>query len=622
MFTQENIGCYKTLFCDGLALNKSKNGKKALTKQSLLQKLCCASRKKNEVFVFSFCKDFNRSKCTTKRSFVKAFKQDVLSDEDTKRFALYHAAKCLVETLLLCHPKTPLFKLTEPKNNAASSNKALSRDLISGSEKSLFIETPINLETLLIGFYAGKVGEFFYSHTTQHTTQLKKRLFLTTKKRNTLFGVSITYNSKQSVATVLPFHAKIDQFSYQSDIGLSERVRATSLVKYILANGSIYSPNFLNLKTNSILGNLNKTEILERKIFALFQSLQEEMSTVYGKQRRHNQKNDKLIRNGSSTFNRLYKWEPFTTSEALATTNELESKKIDSISQNRETSGWCEEMVCKALTFYKKPYGHWFRIYLPQIETHQRQPASLDKFFTKSRQLKLLSETTSIASTYHSRRLQSFALLKGEQSTNKARLCLSLVHPLPCMKLSAKTKVSENTVCAFYQSKAITKHSFVKVSTFVKIKTSDLDEHSKTISTGLEARLQPYLSPTLNLKLSKLTHLKKAHFYTNFACNSNDIATQKFVTKAPFVFYLRPQEFGHGTDHNLILNTFSRAFRLIGKNRELLDILADHFIRFGKIRMPEILRICSLYVDMANFREQSSILSEGIEKTKQSKQAH
>ena len=127
--------------------------------------------------------------------------------------------------------------------------------------------------------------------------------------------------------------------------------------------------------------------------------------------------------------------------------------------------------------------------------------------------------------------------------------------------------------------------------------------------------------PTFNLKTSQLNHLKKAQFYTNFACNSNDIVTQTFVTKAPFLFCLWPQEFGHGTDHNLVLNTFSRAFHLIGKNRELLDILADHFIRFGKIRMPEILLICSLYVDMANLREER-ILSEGIEKTKELKEAH
>ena len=559
MFTQENIGCHKTFFCDGLALNK------------------------NEV-------------CFNISTFVKAFtrttfwsKQDVLSDDDTKRFAFYHAGKCLVQTLLLRHPKTPLFKLTEPKNNAVSSKKTLSRNLISGSENLLSIETRINLETLLIGFYAGKVGEFFYGYTTQ----LNKRLFLIKKKRST--GVIDNKNSKQSVASALPFNAKIDQFLYQSDIGLSERLRATSLVEYILVNGSIYSPNFFNLKKNSILGNLNKTEILERKVFALFKNLQEEMSTVYGKEHRHNQKNKtKLIKSrsdGSSTSNRLY-----NCSGALATT-----KKIDSISQNRETSGWCEEMVCKALTFYSKPYGHWFRIYLPQIETHQRQPASLDKFFTKSRELpvperssgkgknKVLSEATSIASTYHLRRLQSFTEFKVRQSSNRAKLCLNLVQPLPCMKLSAK--LSGNTVC-------------------VQVKTSDLDEHSKKSSTGLEARLQLYLLPTLNLNLFKSTHSKKAQFYTNFACNSSNIVTQKLVTKPSSLFYLWPQEFGHGTSHNLVLNTFSQAFNLIGKNRELLDILADHFIRFGKIRMPEISRISLLYVDMTNFQEKNFILSE------------
>lgn len=525
MFTQENIGCHKTRFCDRLALNKSKNCKKTLTNQSLLKK-----------------RTFFKVK-----SLVKAFKQDVVCDDDIKRFAFYHAGNCLVQTLLLRHPKTSLF-FTEPfDQNVALVDDAQTisskhvRDLTSKSEKLLPIETRISLETLLIGFHAGKVGEFFDNYTTRNTAQLKKHSFLTTTQRNTLFGVIGNKNSKQSVASALPFdvvvrfcsllfakrtpsehqanmtksshiHAKIDQFLYQSDIGLSERVRATSLVKHRLVNGSIYSGNFFNLQKNSILGNLNKTEILERKIFALFQNLEREIDTVYGRQlqkqsySRSSRVNFVLQEQGKQS-------QTLSTGNngALATTNFFSSKKIDTISQNRETSAWCEEMVCKALTFYRKPYGHWFRIYLPQIETHQRQPASLDKFFTsrssRSEQFQLLSETPSIA---------------------------------------------------------LQKHSFCNSS------------YSRRLL---------------------------------FAYNSNNIVTQTLG-------HLWPQEFSHGTHHNLVLNTFSRTFNLIGKNRELFDILADHFIRFGKIRMPEILRICRLYVEMSNFQRQNYIFSEEIERNK------
>ncbi len=612
MFTQEDIG-------EGFALNKfEENRKKAL--KNLLQKrsFCIPS---NSIRTQSVVKASSFFKV---KKFVNAFQRDVLSDDDTKRFAFYHAGKCLVQTLLLRHPKKPLFKLTEPKNGIVSSNKPLSRDLISGNEKLLSIETRINLETLLIGFYAGKVGEFFNSRTTQHTTQLKKGLFLTTTQRNTLFRVFNNKNSKQSVTSAQPFHGQFDQLLYQSDIGLSECVRATSLVKHRLVNGSIYSANLFNLQKNSVLGNLNKTEILERKLFVLFQGLEEEMNTVYGKQHRHNQKNEiklKSIRNGSS-ISHQNKNEVFVRNKALSTTH------FFVISQNKETSAWCEEIVCKALTFYRKPYGHWFRIYLPQIETHQRQPASLDKFFTKSREWKVLPETMSIANTFHSRRLQSFALLKAEQSINKAKLCLSPIQVLPCMKMSAKTKLPENRVCVSDQSQSLKKLSKNKLlikqkqgfcyaitkHRFVKFKTSNLDEHSKTMSTRLETRLQPSLSSALNINLFQSTYLKKAEFYsyTNLACNSNKKVTQTLTTKTEFLFDLCTQEFGDGTSHSLLLNIFSRAFNIIGKNRELLDILADHFIRFGKIRMPEILRICSLYVDMANRQKQSYVSLERI----------
>ena len=172
MFTQENIGCHKTRFCDRLAL----------TNQSLLKK-----------------RTFFKVK-----SLVKAFKQDVVCDDDIKRFAFYHAGNCLVQTLLLRHPKTSLF-FTEPfDQNVALVDDAQTisskhvRDLTSKSEKLLPIETRISLETLLIGFHAGKVGEFFDNYTTRNTAQLKKHSFLTTTQRNTFFGGIGNKNSKPS----------------------------------------------------------------------------------------------------------------------------------------------------------------------------------------------------------------------------------------------------------------------------------------------------------------------------------------------------------------------------------------------------------------------------------------
>lgn len=556
----------------------------------------------------------------------------------TKRFAFSQAGKCLVKTLLFDHPKISLLKLTDSTNNVVSSLETLPS-----------IETRTNLETLLIGLYAGKAGELFSGYRDQsknkekvyalgkrkdlvrvngpfaNSTVLRAKAHLKPKIKfsqimytcDTLCGVSTKQSYSSQTGTfgltgekfskqkgnvkidalqvkiklhasnrawlqnravercvqaqnVLPLPhvflgeqygsvlaslthfapskqfncARIEQFLRQSDTGLFERIRATFVVQSLAVNGSIYSPTVFNLQKNSILGNLNKTEIKEQKVWNLFQSLDLQIQNVYLKKKIAN----RVLGSNTSFLTHSYKKEFVTKQKvvtesfnsqasqsvdgepykdeifATSTNTLLFSKKTNVISQNQEISALCEDTVCKSLTFSIKPYGHWFRIYLPQIETHQRQPVSADQFFKKRRELGSLEYKTVNSLQMDLAQNLNFCVLPNRTSVSIAEPSLSYA--------------SSNLF--FFQ-----------------------------VIETLESKAPADFTPSRN------------------------VLTQRFA-------HMWPPELGYKMCHYLVFNTFFRAFHLIGQNRELLDVLADHFIRFEKIRMPEISRLFSFYVNQSN----------------------
>lgn len=490
---------------------------------------------------------------------------------DTKRFAFYQAGKCLVQTLLLNHPKISLFKLS--KDSVVSSTEGLPP-----------IETRTDLETFLIGFYAGKAGELFtgYPHMeipqhqaeaapspallltkkekalkrrerlsfvrivgllacTNKTKTFAKELYKQSEANKTKGFCSQRKQSKHASDNLLN-HVRIKQFLCQSDAGLFSRTRATFLVQSLLVNGSTYSQNIFHLQKNSRVGNLNLTEIKDKKVSDLFIHLEERIKNLYLRSQKENDnflstnrdKKESLQKSVTKSLgSHTSQWVKASTSP---TNNLLGSKKRDFISQKKEISAWCEEIVCQALTFSVKPYGHWFRIYLPQIETHQRRPVSRDQFFKRRRELGFGQGKPGVLVQNRNFCIQSEALLQ---------------------KLCIQTEFEMQR----------TNKSFG----FVKLTCKQASNHATTQATGISIpRLPICMAHSLGIVLEQTP----AHLW--------------------------PQELGYGMCHTLVLNTFSQAFNIIGRNRELLDLLTDHLIRFGKIRAPEILRLCSLYIDLAN----------------------
>lgn len=610
MFTQENVGSAHVL-------------KQPLHAQNLKR------LDQDEILVPSFVKTLLKNEEYTKTYGVTKPKfwgvRTCARPTSTKRFAFYQAGKCLVQTLLLNHPKTSLYRLTKSKNNVVCAISSLRS-----------IETPTNLETLLVGFYAGDAGElftglskmeidhrFFLSPNTDKVDYVQKVTFLHAKlsknkvfarnahtkvrvkargaqnnkkivqvrarlpypnnskvkndvlevldRKQTLFSLTNSLSHKQDKTVLNSLDCfglanrlnctKIKQFLYKSDTGLFERTKATSLIQFIKTSGSICSQNIFNLQQNSIVGNLNQTEIKEKKAFSLFQSLEEQLQSIYlqaNKQTLSSGNKSSFLTNSyrESVTKQKFATEPFFA-QAFQSNNLLDSKKINCISQQKEISAWCEEIVCKSLAFCVKPYGHWFRIYLPQIETHQRQPVSLDQFFKKRRELGFL-EDTKITSCKPLYSVTKFGDLIKPNIVNVSSVSVPLSYATSRVSFLLVVQKSNNT-----KKELVLK----RINAYKALYAKALSKNGRYTKTNV--------------------------FEDTRIRNLNNVFTHK-------VAHAWPQGLSYGMSHNLVLNTFTQAFNVIHKNRELLDILADHLIRFGKIRAPEISRICSLYVDTTN----------------------
>ena len=559
-----------------------------------IQRNVCVSQAKKYTIIQHKSSLLKRNNSKT-RSYVQAVTESSSGSTYIKQFAFYQAGKCLVQSLLLDHPKISLLHLTETKKNLVYSLQTLP-----------LIETRANLETLLIGFYAGKAGEllidspqkgfdeltcssqrqkdvnsktklykkFRYRYLRQSPNEaytyvvrkaiyskykicsritrkdlvrvnglfanvdknevLTKAMFrarMNCQAKNKLFPVLYTCDilcrvlprctpvlrcpnklrlkeygierGNHQTENLLPFQQtllyersdndtvyfghlalrdslkvnKIEQFLCQLNTGLFERIKATSLVQSLVVNGSMYSSKIFNLQRNSVIGNLNKTEMKDRRTFYLFQKLEEQTKNLYLQESMPN-------RSFNSHTSFLTKQEPLSEVFGSHNFQSVESSSYqDQVFTTAKANALFftkqlllqQESVCQSLTCSVKPYGHWFRMYLPQIEVHQRQSIQKRSFCTSADQ-------------FFNKRLTKAPLL--------------------------------------YELGSI--------------------EYEKT-------------------------------------------STQRLRN-------VWPQELGYSIFHNIVLNTFSRAYNLLSRNRELRDVLADHFIRFEKIRMPELSNMCKFYI--------------------------
>nr|YP_010732083.1 cell division protein [Massjukichlorella minus]WDY12997.1 cell division protein [Massjukichlorella minus] len=412
----------------------------------------------------------------------------------TSRLAFYQAGRGVVQSLLMEHPNVGFLSLTEPvatsvqsvlmsnshfsqsnsekvthrsshptpilslpqqphsfpfKNNgplfkekSAQQSSPESLDSLETDKKyrSLSTRTRIDLETRLVGLYAGKAGELL--HVSAKNILYAKD----TKNQGILTDHSIQLDLTQR---------KTIGWLWQSNLGFSELLAASSLIHLMIDRWYLYSSKIFTLKSNQVRGSLNNEQIRNQQFLQIFQQVSKQLnsekpkSRFWGNTYDQNQRSNLVSGMGGKKFMPV----------------------LQSIKQDYKKAAWWEAKVCQQLQISERSYGKWYRIYLPKLEQNARNEEWL----------------------------------------------------------------SPDTL--FHQKLTIFNVSRKRSSTFPSLKS-----------------------------LNDLYQFERDLQY-----------------------------------HNTVINCFYRAFNLLNDNRELLDLLADHLIRFKILRSYEIEKICSLYIQSRTY---------------------
>jgi len=224
------------------------------------------------------------------------------------RLAYYQAGKAVVHTLLFQHPSVTVLHLWPRQKNARQT-------YISSIIQNKFLKssTKLELESRIVGLYAGKAAEFLVLSTS-----------LSSK------------SAKSSSVVVLPGTATAVPGSnkpWQSDIGIEDLNFATSLVQSMISQWYFYSKDLVVRKSNPIFSQRNLQEIKELYTLELFNHYAIEADTAITQ------------KNRLSNFNRdLQRW---------------------------STRPWLQTQITRQIGLRDPVYESWYRIYLPNPEESQ-----------------------------------------------------------------------------------------------------------------------------------------------------------------------------------------------------------------------------------------------------------
>ena len=159
------------------------------------------------------------------------------------RLAYYQAGKAVVHTLLLQHPSVTVLHLWPRQKNA---RQTYISTII--QNKFLKISRKLELESRIVGLYAGKAAEFLVLSTNLSSKSEIPKSFSSNKP-------------------------------WQSDIGIEDLNFATSLVQSMISQWYFYSKDLVVRKSNPIFSQRNLQEIQELDTLELFNQLAIETET-------------------------------------------------------------------------------------------------------------------------------------------------------------------------------------------------------------------------------------------------------------------------------------------------------------------------------------------------------
>ena len=461
------------------------------------------------------------------------------------RFAYYQAGKAVLHTLLPQHPDAIILKLwPQPKN---SRHKNVNLQLTSINHRA-------NLETRLIGLYAGKAAELLALCLNSHTKKqninnnktndkikektltnrrsvsventLRKGYASKTKTRFSLKLASPTESlscipSKNSIfvkAQVSNFSQYDKRNLWHSSLGIEDLSVASDLAHSLVDKWHFYSNKTGIRRENQIFINQNQLETSEIEVFDLFQQLTEDMQ-------------NRVSASNISESNVL-----------LNSSNLIERDKHSRYNfQELSIRPWWQNQITKQIGNLNMFYDDWYRIYLPDPEESERNEewVTPDEYYHNTQNLKNLSSIPSFHS--FNKKNNSYLLPTFKNLTNR-RFLAGFLSQLDEKGIKEKKHVNKHKNLKQKQSL----FSFQRNS---EIKTGFL---SKVFVKNYQTKNKLYFDITWN----DLYKLDRDYIY-----------------------------------HALILTCFNQAFCLLDENRELLDYLADYLMRFETLRQHKIKEI-------------------------------
>jgi ATP-dependent Zn protease/uncharacterized protein (UPF0248 family) len=264
------------------------------------------------------------------KSFIQLKKNKLTRNSQSifiSRLAYYQAGKAVVHTLLEKHPQVVSVSLWPEVRNTRY-------HLINGviEKEFLQIKTRVELESRIIGFYAGKAAELVALFN--YPSKISNHPFLSITKSTSLNYNSTYYSLKPSSSVKkLKSHIKNTNsdkmnktkflYSWHSDLGVQDMSFAGWLAQLMITNWYLYTKQISIEKFNQFQNNSNIENILDSEILEVFKQLSYEIQN-------ENNRNT-ILSSGNS--------------------------------QNWITNFWLQKQIVRKLEYSYSNNSNWYKIY-------------------------------------------------------------------------------------------------------------------------------------------------------------------------------------------------------------------------------------------------------------------
>ena len=467
----------------------------------------------------------------------KHFSERIKEACNTSRIAYYQAGKGVVQSVLPTHPNVGFLALSPDTNNESPFTKT-SWDKITSSQLN---HRKVDLETKIIGLYAGKAGEMLHLNVNSFKNYSSPQL----ADHNQTW----LYKAKSA----RPVSTNGSRWLSQSNLGFSELLFASSLAHVMIDRWYLYSKRMFSLKTNRLTMALNEEEIFNDDLFPMFAKLCGELDRDRPKESTSSSSKEQFVESEQMYVSRA---------EKEGGVHAL----LEGIEQQNIILAWWQDQMYKRIEMSDKPYSQWYRIYLPKPEERERNEEWVAPDFYYHQDLDLASITQDQSNAIDAIKLRSKTLHKV-LTQNPTRLS-------PLQKVVAQNNQESGPPEVFAEGDGERK-KFVFLPKKNKIKIT------KPGNPVAEGDHQP---------LQNVDGWRQTPEVVTLYSRPISLSVQAAKTWNDMYWLERDYSY-----HQLVTTCFYTSFLHLDENRELLDFLADHLIRFQKLRKHEILRICSLF---------------------------